>query len=195
MGLENISRYVHKFAIVLVIIGAINWLLVGAFGYNLVGKLFGARSLTTRAVYLFVGLAAITIMFHRDTYLPFLGETVLPCSALPEQIPEGADTHIQVKVTPNSKVLYWAAEPATEGMKKLNDWRQAYMKFMNVGVIKSDSTGVAILYVRNPQPYTVPWMGRLEPHIHFRVCSDNGMMGSINTVYMSSGNVEKFVNI
>jgi protocatechuate 3,4-dioxygenase beta subunit len=66
---------------------------------------------------------------------------------------------------------------------------------MNVGVIKSDSTGVATLYVRNPQPYTVPWMGRLEPHVHFRVCSDNGMMGSINTVYMSSGNVEKFVNI
>lgn len=178
---------------ILIIIGAINWFCIGAFGYNPVAKTFGAKSIGARAVYVLVGLAAITLMFHRDTYLPFLGETVLPCSALPEQIPEGADTSVQVKVTPKSKVLFWAAEPGTEGMKKIHDWRQAYIKFMNVGVVMSDEKGVATFYLRNPQPYTVPWMGRIEPHVHFRVCGDSGMMGSINTVYMSSGNVEKFV--
>lgn len=195
MGFENIQRYIHKIATVLVIIGAINWLSIAAFECNIVAKQFGAKSTVTRGIYLIVGLAAITIMFHRDTYLPFLGETVLPCSALPEQIPEGADTQIQVKVTPKSKVLYWAAEASTEGMKKLNDWRQAYAKFMNVGVVRADASGVATLYVKNPQPYTVPWIGRLEPHVHFRVCGDNGMMGSIHTVYMSNGSVEKFVNV
>jgi uncharacterized membrane protein YuzA (DUF378 family) len=195
MGFATIHRHAHKVAMVLLIAGAINWLSIAAFEYNIIAKQFGAKSMVTRAIYLLVGIAAIALMFHRDTYLPFLGETVLPCSALPEQIPEGADSQIQVKVAPNSKVLYWAAEPQTEGMKKLNDWRQAYTKFMNVGVVKSDVTGVATLYMRNPQPYTVPWIGRLEPHVHFRVCGDNGMMGSIHTVYMSSGSVEKFVNI
>jgi len=183
---------IHMVSTVLIIIGAINWFCIGAFGYNPVAKIFGAKSMAARGVYVLVGLAAITVMFHRDTYLPFLGQTVVPCSALPEQIPQGADASVQVKVTPKSKVLYWAAEPETEGMKKIHDWRQAYIKFMNVGVVMSDETGVATLYVRNPQPYTVPWMGRLEPHVHFRVCGDSGMMGSINTVYMSSGNVEGF---
>ena len=194
MGFADIHRKGHVFAIAIVIIGAINWLLIGALGYNPISNIFGAKSITTRGIYILVGLSAVAIMFHRDTYLPFLGESVVPCSALPDQIPEGADTHVQVKVTPKSKVLYWAAEPATEGLKKIHDWRQAYIKFMNVGVVMSNEKGVATLYVRNPQPYTVPWMGRLEPHVHFRVCGESGMMGSIHTVYMSSGDVERFVD-
>lgn len=193
MVFTYLHKVAHIFAIVLVLIGAINWLSIGAFTYNPIAKLLGARSLASRAVYVLVGLAALALMFHRDTYLPFLGETVFPCEALPEQIPEGADSQVQVKVTPKTKVLYWAAEPATEGMKKLKDWRQAYTKFMNMGVVVSDEKGVATLYVRNPQSYTVPWM-TLEPHVHFRVCADTGMMGPINTVYMSSGKVEKFEN-
>jgi len=192
-SLKKVHMVAHIFAITIVIVGALNWLSIGAVGYNPVAKVFGAKSIGARIVYILVGLSAIALMFHRDTYLPFLGETVFPCSALPEQIPEGADTNIQVKVKPSSKVLYWAAESETEGMKKINDWRQAYIKFMNVGVVMSDDKGVATLYVRNPQPYTVPWMGRLEPHVHFRVCGDDGIMGAIHTVYMSSGKVEPFI--
>ena len=189
------SRMIHKAAIAIVIVGALNWLGVGVLGYNAVARLLGARSIATRIVYTIVGLAALTIMFHRDTYLPFLGEAVFPHTMIPEQIPQGADTQVQVKVRPHAKVIYWAAEPATEGMKKLNDWRKAYLKFLNVGVVKADETGVATLLVRNPQPYTVPWMGRLEPHVHFRECEADGMMGRINTVYTSSGKVEAFISI
>jgi len=94
-----------------------------------------------------------------------------------------------VYVRPGSKVLYWAAEPATEGLKKINDWRQAYLKFMNAGVVTANASGLATLYVRNPQPYIVPWKGRIEPHIHYRVCGGDseGMMGRIETVYVSEG--------
>ncbi len=186
--------YLHKAAMVVLIVGALNWLSVGAFGYNAVGKALGAKSIATRGVYILVGVAALLVMFNRDTYLPFLGETVLPCSALPEQLPEGADTQIQVTVEPGAKVLYWAAEPSTEGLKGLVDWRKAYLKFMNVGVVKASAEGVATLHVRNPQPYVVPWKGRLEPHIHFRVCGDSGMMGRIKTVYVADGRVEGFVD-
>lgn len=188
-------RKVHMAAIAIVIVGALNWLGVGLLGYNAVGRLLGARSIATRIVYCIVGIAALTIMFHRDTYLPFLGDAVFPHNMIPEQIPQGADTQVQVKVRPHAKVIYWAAEPATEGMKKLNDWRKAYLKFLNVGVVKADETGVATLLVRNPQPYTVPWMGRIEPHVHFRECEEQGMMGRINTVYTSSGKVEAFISI
>ena len=188
-----LMRTIHHLATAIVIVGALNWLGIGLFGVNGVARVFGAKSVAARAIYCLVGVAAVSIMFHRDTYLPFLGETVFPCSAIPEQIPEGADTQVQVKVHPGAKVVYWAAEAGNEGLKKLNDWRKAYLNLLNVGVVKADDTGLATLMVRNPQPYTVPWMGRLEPHVHFRECGDNGMVGRIFTVYTSSGKVEEFL--
>jgi uncharacterized membrane protein YuzA (DUF378 family) len=48
-----------KLALALVIIGGLNWLLVGLFDFNLVSAIFGATSILTRAVYVIVGLAAI----------------------------------------------------------------------------------------------------------------------------------------
>jgi uncharacterized membrane protein YuzA (DUF378 family) len=187
-----LEKWLFKTAMVLLIVGALNWATVAATGTGFVERLLGAKTIPTRVVYGLVGIAALAIMFNRDTYLPFLGETVLPCSALPEQIPENADTKIEVKATPGAKVLYWAAEPETEGLKNVNDWRKAYLKFMNVGVTIANSEGVAELLVRNPQPYVVPWKGRLEPHIHFRICGDNGMMGRIKTVFLHDGHVEGF---
>lgn len=46
-------------AMVLVVIGGVNWGLVGAFDYNLVDMLFGAMSTLSRIVYVAVGLAAV----------------------------------------------------------------------------------------------------------------------------------------
>ena len=46
-------------AIVLLVIGGINWGLVGAFNYNLVTSLLGDGSTMTRVVYALVGLCAL----------------------------------------------------------------------------------------------------------------------------------------
>jgi uncharacterized protein len=46
-------------ALVLVIIGGINWGLVGAFDFNLVARLFGDMTMASRVVYILVGLAAL----------------------------------------------------------------------------------------------------------------------------------------
>ena len=43
---------------VLVIVGGLNWGLVGFFGFDLVATLFGDMSVASRAVYVLVGLAA-----------------------------------------------------------------------------------------------------------------------------------------
>ena len=187
-----LQKWLYKIAIVLLIIGALNWLAVGLSGINPLERLTGTNSPIARFVYILVGVSALLVMFNRDTYLPFLGETVLPCGALTEHTPENADTQIEVQTTPLAKVLYWAAEPSTEGLKKLEDWRGAYMKYMNMGIATANKEGVAILKVRHPQPYTVPWKGRLEPHIHFRTCGENGMMSRIETVFLSDGRVEGF---
>ena len=182
--------YAHIIAISLVIIGALNWLAIGVARVNPLEKTFGSS--VSRVLYVIVGISALGLAFHRDTYLPFLGPTVIPCSLIPERIPDGADASVEVKVAPGAKVLYWAAEPATEGLKKINDWRGAYLKYMNAGVTIAGADGRARLLLKNPQPYTVPWKGRLEPHVHFRVCGENGMMERIETVYMTDGRVEAF---
>jgi uncharacterized membrane protein YuzA (DUF378 family) len=44
---------------VLLIVGGINWLLVGAFDFDLVAALFGEMSALARVVYVLVGLSAI----------------------------------------------------------------------------------------------------------------------------------------
>lgn len=46
-------------ALVLVIIGGLNWGLVGAFNLNVVTRLLGEMTPASRAVYILVGLAAL----------------------------------------------------------------------------------------------------------------------------------------
>ena len=44
---------------VLVLIGALNWGLVGAFGIDLVALIFGDMTILARIVYILVGISAI----------------------------------------------------------------------------------------------------------------------------------------
>ena len=46
-------------ALILLIVGGLNWGLVGAFGIDLVATLFGQGSMLSRIIYILVGLAAI----------------------------------------------------------------------------------------------------------------------------------------
>lgn len=49
-------------AIALVVIGALNWGLVGLFNYDLVAALFGHLSVVSRVVYLLVALAGLYLI-------------------------------------------------------------------------------------------------------------------------------------
>ncbi|MFA6082243.1 MAG: DUF378 domain-containing protein [Patescibacteria group bacterium] len=49
-------------AFVLVIVGALNWGLVGLFKYDLVAKIFGDMSTVSRVVYDLVGLGALYLL-------------------------------------------------------------------------------------------------------------------------------------
>lgn len=56
-----------RLALIVVIIGALNWLSIGLFRYDLVGSIFGATSLITRTVFTIVGIAglySISLLFR-----------------------------------------------------------------------------------------------------------------------------------
>jgi uncharacterized membrane protein YuzA (DUF378 family) len=50
---------INIIAIILVIIGGINWGLIGFFDYNLVAEIFGAGDIISEIIYGLVGLAAV----------------------------------------------------------------------------------------------------------------------------------------
>jgi uncharacterized membrane protein YuzA (DUF378 family) len=51
-------------ALILVIIGGLNWGLVGLFDYNLVDAIFGVGSAISRIIYILVALAALYMIYY-----------------------------------------------------------------------------------------------------------------------------------
>jgi uncharacterized membrane protein YuzA (DUF378 family) len=51
-------------ALIVLVVGGLNWLLVGAFNFDLVATLFGEMSALSRIVYVLVGLAAIYVLIR-----------------------------------------------------------------------------------------------------------------------------------
>ncbi len=52
-------KIIDKTALVLIIIGAINWGLIGLFSFDLVATLFGDMSILSRIVYSLVGISGL----------------------------------------------------------------------------------------------------------------------------------------
>ena len=52
-------KFLNITALTLIIIGAINWGLIGLLQYNLVDSIFGIQSMISRIIYALVGLAGI----------------------------------------------------------------------------------------------------------------------------------------
>lgn len=52
-------RALNLVTLILVIVGGVNWLLVGAFQFDLVASVFGDGSILSRVVYVLVGLSAL----------------------------------------------------------------------------------------------------------------------------------------
>jgi uncharacterized membrane protein YuzA (DUF378 family) len=195
--MEYIDKVLYKIAVIVIVIGALNWLFVGLAKFNLVKALLGEGA-AARSVYVLVGLAALYVMFNRDFYLPFLGESVMPCAAFKDRIPPGASRTLTLSLQPGTKVLYWAAEPEMDELKNVRNWKTAYARFENAGVATAGDDGIAYMKVRDPQSYTVPFLGglmqkKIEPHVHYRICGGDGLLSRVETIYMSvQGNVEGF---
>lgn len=52
-------KVIDYIALVLVIIGAINWGLIGLFNFDLVAMIFGTMSVISRIIYTLVGIAGL----------------------------------------------------------------------------------------------------------------------------------------
>lgn len=185
-----IQKWIYLIMMLLVLVGAFNWGLVGLFGFNLVqsiGSFLPRRgaNILVNLVYVLVGFSALFLMMDRNVYLPFLGEAVFPCDSLETHVPKGADMAVRVNVPPNSKVIYWASDDVDTGVGRdaivENPWK-AYGKYTNYGVCMANENGQAELKVRKPIAYKVPTGRLLGEHIHYRYCRGSGMMSEVHTI-------------
>ena len=176
----------YQFLFFLVIVGALNWGLT-AFDYNVVDKLnnglnglVNTKTYFDKIIYGAVAIAAIILALKRDSWLPFLGYTVMPSSLVPLKENKG-DISVNVRVKPNAKVAYWATLP----YKNLDipNVKTAYGNYSNSGVVMADKNGNATLVIAKGTSYIVPSGMEIPRHVHYRELTDDwGMMKPIKTV-------------
>jgi len=169
----------------LVIVGAINWG-TSAMGYNLVqilsdniNRLFNSNISIDKYIYLLVMAAGIYLASKRDTWLPFLGVSVLPETLVPLKTPSNTNKTIKITTQPNSKIAYWASSS-----KDVTDVKSAYGNYSNSGVVISDMNGDANLPISVGNDYIVPNGRKIKKHLHYRVLGlPYGMISNVETVY------------
>jgi uncharacterized membrane protein YuzA (DUF378 family) len=172
--MKGYARF-HMIAIILVLVGGFNWLLIGMKYPDLVKMTL--PSSFVNPVYIIVGLATLYLLFRRDTYLPFLGYTVVPSNAFQNMVPKDSDTKVTVPVEKDaSKVLYWA----TMSGDVVSSPEEGYKGTKNVGVAEVFGDTVELNFVC-PKQYKV-WGKTLDRHVHYRFIMDNGILTPVNTV-------------
>lgn len=138
-------------------------------------------------IYVVFFLCALYLVFQRNTWLPFLGESVLPSALVPLKVNSG-DTEVEVRVSPEAKVVYWSAKPsdkAERGEPRFPAVEDAYDDYSNSGVTQANIDGIAKLAFNKGTDYEVPSGKVIKSHVHYREMDlKYGMMGPVQTVYV-----------
>ena len=130
-------------------------------------------------------VCVVVIGFRRDTYLPFLGVTVMPSSLLkkPEPAVGNIATKLYLDVADGTAVVYWASQPSDAIFEDPFTAYAGY-KNANVAIVKNKQ---ADLVVDCPSKYKIPSGRVLQPHVHYRVVDKKGLLGPVQTVYVTCG--------
>ena len=188
---KKVEIYIYLICVILLLIGGLNWGLVGTFNLNIV-KTINKHTFNSpifeNIVYTTVGIAAIYLSSKKSFYLPFLGKTIIPPSVIKQMDNIGADIKINVDAPNADMVIYWAANPLpineVDGSKYAMD---AYSKYTNSGVAPVIS-GKAELKVTCPQKYWVNKWGikkTLPKHVHYRLVYPTGWVSEVKTTKLS----------
>jgi len=170
----------HILTVALVLVGALDSV-SNITGTNFVERLGNnTHKNVSTVIYAIIGICCLYLLFDRNTYLPFLGESVFPCGVLNKSTPDKANKVVKIKTRPNTMIVYWAAEPNVTNERNP---QEAYAGYKNSGVTQSDKNGDAELHVRKPIGYRVP-MKKLQSHIHYRECINGYMLDEVKTIFV-----------
>ncbi len=61
------NKMLHTVSFILLVVGGLNWLLVGAFDTNVVEMIFGGMPMVVKVIYILVGLSALNeLLTHKS---------------------------------------------------------------------------------------------------------------------------------
>lgn len=175
--------YLRFITLTLLVIGGLSWGVLGATGTNPISRISRALNIPylSRVVYSMVGIAALLFIikfYNRDTFLPFLGKTIMPPSLINLGYPLDFDYQATLTAPKGAKyVVYWASQgPAGQGVK------DAYGKYENSGAMQVKGQKTVIKF-KSPASYKV--RGKtLKEHVHYRWVGDDGMMSRVHTLHI-----------
>ena len=67
--MKNFNQF-DGVALAVLVVGGINWGMIGAFNIDLVSLVFGEMTIVTRVVYALVGVSALYVAFTALLYIP-----------------------------------------------------------------------------------------------------------------------------
>jgi hypothetical protein len=160
-------------------------------GSNTYNQVYGRNednddyNIILRIFVIFIIAAAVILMMKKETFLPFLGLTVLPSPLIAnEKIPTGANLSYTVNMSEHpdgTLIVYWAANN-TDAI--IEDPFEAYKNYNNVGVSKVKN-GKAEVRIFCPDRYKVNKVFNqlLERHFHYRIVfKETGFLSPVMTV-------------
>jgi len=173
------NKKIYFIASIIGVIAIINWGFY-AFNYNLVEKVLDILKISNmkKIVYILIACVGIYLAMQRSTYLPFLGETVLPSAILTEKYDKNKKLTATIESSDGEYLIFWAAKK-DDDLTKLAYVKDAYGDYKNSGVSKFVN-GKAPVYLDEPQEYHVRG-NKMTKHFHYRIVYSNGLTSEIKT--------------
>lgn len=146
------------------------------------------NNIILKLIVIIVVVFAIMLAINRDTYLPFLGKTILPLNVIvPEKVPQGANVDYVILlngVKDGTKVIYWGANTLNNSIK--TNPIEAYNNYVNTGVAIV-SNGKAKITFFCPDKYKSTnsnFKINTRRHVHYRLqCPETGILSSVLTLF------------
>lgn len=181
--LSNLDVYLHMVSVIIVLVFSVVYSFLILFSSDIFPMI--------KILSIIVLIAAIYIGVNRNTYLPFLGRTVIPPAVfLQEKVPQGSNVSYILTLTDENAedgayVLYWGALHTNKEVRP--NPVEAYGDYSNTGIVRVKDKK-ATLFFNCPDKYTVGSVvpKTLERHIHYRIIRPNDpVMSAVYTAYVN----------
>jgi uncharacterized membrane protein YuzA (DUF378 family) len=185
---KYLDKYVFMYANMFVLFAAINTALYKMNpSFNILSKVIKDRTFR-RIFYILVGLLAVYLILKRETFLPFLGESVVPTSVfknhnnnMNSEDPNRKMINLTITAPNAEKIIWWAASEDQHTIAKNPD--EAYKEYQNSGVSTVSTDGTVKIVFPCPTQYKIPSGRTLKKHLHYRE-THGGMLGEVKTIFL-----------
>lgn len=182
--MNNNLIYLHFYTMPLLLIMVINYTLSSYNNKYDVFYYLNNKNIK-KIILSLISLYALYLLFDIKTYLPFLGETVLPSKLLCDNkndnniINNNNLIHLKIKTDMDTEKIIWWAADKEDNRKVINNPKEAYKNYNNSG-ISLVNNGYSEVVLLCPKSYTAG--GReLPKHLHYRE-SKKDILGDVKTI-------------